>query len=163
MHVLLMRAFPGWYKFNSIYAMYPFSHPDRTREVLTKIKTISNFSFEKPQKPTGFLGPMDYISNYHACIKVLNDQESFKMAWGPAIKELTGTEYMLSGDTKALAEQHVKLHDSICGPGVKGGLQAIWDFFESTTLDLIKRSAFKLGGFSEMDAVREYSLALATS
>ena len=48
MYKLLMKAFPGWYEFNSIYAMYPFSTPEKTKEMLTNIKTLANFSFAPP-------------------------------------------------------------------------------------------------------------------
>ena len=151
MYKLLMRAFPGWYKFNSIYAMFPFSIPEKTREVLEKMGTLSLYSFDKPAPPPK---PMDFISSYDACIRVLNDREHFKMGWGPGIKGLTGGEYMLSGDTKATADQHAHLHQEIMG--VKGSEKAIWDFYVDITNKLIKGTSFKIGKYYEMDAVREY-------
>ena len=153
MHTLLMRAFPGWYKFNSIYAMFPFSVPEKTREILEKMGTLSQYSFDKPSTPAK---PMDFISTYDACVRVLNDQEHFKMGWGPAIKGLTGGEYMLSGDTKANADQHATLHKEIMG--VSGSEKAIWEFYVKITDELIKTTSFQIGNYFEMDAVREYSL-----
>lgn len=151
MYKLLMKAFPGWYEFNSIYAMYPFSTPEKTKEMLTNIKTVANFSFATPKKPGR---PMGFVTTYDACIKILNDRENFQMAWGPGIKTLTGTDYMLSGDTKKYADQHARLHKEINGPSASGKL--MWDFFEKTTNDLIKGTSFPIGKYYELDAVREY-------
>jgi hypothetical protein len=146
-----MKAFPGWYEYNSIYAMYPFSTPEKTKDMLTKIKTVSSFSFAPPKKPGR---PMGFVTTYDACIKVLNDRENFKMGWGPGIKKLTGREYMLSGDTKVYADQHARLHKEINGHADSSKL--MWDFFEKTTADLIKGTSFPIGKYFELDAVREY-------
>jgi cytochrome P450 len=156
MHVLLMRAFPGWYSFNSVYAMYPFSLPEKSRQVLTKLGTVSTYSFDLPKKPAfsiSDMSTMTFITDYHAIIRVLKDQEAFKEAWGPSIKDLTGTMYMLGEDTKEAADQHVRLHNEI--HGIQGSSKAMFDFFEKLTVDLIKQKSFPLGGCFEVDAVRE--------
>lgn len=158
MHRLLMRAFPGYYAFNSVYAMYPFSVPNKTRQTLMASGTLSTYSFDSPKKPPfsiATLNSMTYISSYHALIRVLNDHDTFKETWGPAIKELTGTMYMLGWDTPASTGQHVRLHKEIYG--VDGSSKAMWNVFESITLDLIKRKGYQLGyGVVELDAVKEY-------
>jgi len=157
MHRLLMRAFPGYYAFNSVYAMYPFSLPDKTRQTLNTLGTLSTYSFDLPKKPPfsiATLSSMNYISDYHALIRVLNDHDTFKEIWGPAIKELTGTMYMLGWDTPQTTDQHARLHKEIYG--ANGSSKAMWDYFENITLDLIKRKGYQLGGgVMEMDAVRE--------
>jgi hypothetical protein len=98
---------------------------------------------------------MNYITDYHALIRVLNDHDTFKEMWGPAIKELTGTMYMLGWDTPETTDQHARLHKEIYG--VDGSSKAMWDFFENITLDLVTRKGYQVGGgVMEMDAVREY-------
>ena len=151
MYKLLMRAFPGWYEYNSIYALFPFSLPEKTREVQEKLGWLSLYSFDKPKPPAK---PMDFIKTYDACVRVLDDREHFQMAWGPAIKELTGTEYMLSGDTQKYAEMHKRLHKETMG--IKGSEKAIWDFYVEITNELIKSTSFQIGNYFEMDAVRKY-------
>lgn len=37
MYKLLMRAFPRWYRPNSVYALYPFTVPQKTLEVFGQI------------------------------------------------------------------------------------------------------------------------------
>jgi len=157
MYKLLMRAFPGWYKYNSIYAMFPFSLPEKTREVQENLGWLSLYSFDKPTPPAK---PMDFIRTYDACVRVLDDQQHFQMSWGPAIKELTGTEYMLSGDGEKYAAMHTRLHNETMG--IKGAEKVIWDFYINITNELIKNSSFRIGNYFEMDAVRKfYSLALS--
>jgi len=157
MHRLLMRAFPGYYAFNSVYAMFPFTVPNKTRETLTKSNTLSTYSFTLPKKPPfsiATLGSMTYISDYHALIRIFNDPDTFKEAWGPAIEELTGAMYMLGWDTPESTDQHKRLHQEIFGPNTAS--KATWDYFENLTLDLIKRNSYNLGGVMEVDAVKEY-------
>ena len=150
MHLLLMRAFPGWYKFNSTYAMFPFSVPSKTKEVQTKLDTISYYDFTPPAPPSKGLV---LVKSYESCIKVLNDQEHFKMGWGPGIKGLTGGTYMLSGDGKEFEEMHARLHRETVG--VEGAEKAIWDYYVEITDKLIKTTSFQIGNYFEMDAVRE--------
>jgi hypothetical protein len=153
MYRLLMRAFPRCYAFNSVYAIYPFSLPEKTSETLTKLNSLSSYSFDLPKTPPD---TVHYVNNYHACARILSDPENFKIWWGPAVKSLTGRVYMLSGDTQETTDQHVRLHHDIYG--AKESFKAMWDCFETITLDLIKQKAFRLGEFFEMDAVREYVL-----
>jgi hypothetical protein len=153
MYLLLMRSFPGWYPFNSIYAMFPFSHPDKTREVQTKLKQISQFSFDKPAPPAK---PMQLISTYDACIKVFDDRTNFHMPWGPSIKAFTGQEYMLSGDSKFDTDIHKNFHSAVMD--VKGSEKSIWEVYTSSTNKFIKRTSFKIGSYYEVDAVAEYPL-----
>lgn len=77
MYKLLMRAFPGWYRNNSVYAMYPFSTPDRTREIFHKngLPHSIDLSYKKPE----FLPPPVPVMSYKSVINVLNDQQRFKV------------------------------------------------------------------------------------
>ena len=159
MHRLLMRAFPGYFAFNSVYAMFPFTVPSQTRQNLTTAGTLSTYSFDLPKKPPFSIATLDsmtYISDYHAVVQVLTDHDTFKETWGPSIQELCGTMYMLGWDTPASTDQHARLHKEIYG--VDGSSKAMWDFFANLTTDLIKRKGYPLGGgVTELDAVKEYS------
>lgn len=77
MYKLLMRVFPGWYRSNSVYAMYPFSTPDRTREIFDKngLPHGIEFSYDQPQ----LAPPPVPVLSYKSVINVLNDQLRFKV------------------------------------------------------------------------------------
>ena len=77
MYKLLMRAFPSWYRNNSVYALYPFSTPDRTREIFLKNGLPHNIqlSYERPQS----IAPPVPVKSYKSVVNVLDDQQSFKV------------------------------------------------------------------------------------
>lgn len=73
MYKLLMRAFPGWYRANSVYALYPFTVPQATLETSKKLGTSQDLDFSKPS----FVGPPSPIVTWQGVIDVLSDQERF--------------------------------------------------------------------------------------
>ena len=148
MYELLMRSFPGWYPYNSVYAMFPFSLPEKTREVQQKLGQLPLYSFDRPKPPAK---PLVMISSYDACIKVLDDRTNFHMPWGAAIKGLTGQEYMLTGDSKENTNMHATLHKEIMD--VKEAEKAMWDFYVDSTDQFLKRTSFRIGDYFEVDAV----------
>src|SRR5438045_926976 len=101
---LLMRAFPGWYEYNTVYALFPFTIPDENRKILTSLDIVSQYSFNPPSKP-----PREIVFSTAAnAIKILGNQKTFNVIWGDAISKLTGGfNYMLSADKPANTAQHV--------------------------------------------------------
>ena len=150
MYKLLMRAFPKWYTFNSIYAFFPFTVPAQTGSNLKDRDLLSTYSLDPPKPPATNI---HFIEGYDACAKILGDPDTFKIWWGPAIKGLTGGVYMLSGDTKETTDQHKNLYKNVYCPG---STKAMWDFWTATMEDLVKAKAFKVGDCLEVDIVREY-------
>ena len=43
-----MRAYPGFYVANSVYAMFPFTVPKATQEILQKLGTAQDHDFSPP-------------------------------------------------------------------------------------------------------------------
>lgn len=75
MYKLLMRAFPGFYRNNSVYAMFPFTVPEETRKVLKSIGQEQHYDFARPF----FIGPPTPILTYKGVVNVLEDQVRFKV------------------------------------------------------------------------------------
>lgn len=75
MYKLLMRAFPSWYRANSIYALFPFTTVEGNREILQKQGTEKEFDFSKPS----FIGPPIPVTTWQGVVNVLSDQEHFKV------------------------------------------------------------------------------------
>lgn len=74
-HNLLMRALPSHYRGNSVYAMFPFTHPDRTKDILTKLKKDDDYDFSTPS----FKHHPISVRTYDAVTAILRDQSSFKV------------------------------------------------------------------------------------
>lgn len=74
-HNLLMRALPSYYRGNSVYAMFPFVHPDKTKQTLEKLGKAHEYDFLPPCfKPH----PIS-IRSHKAVTDILNNQRSFKV------------------------------------------------------------------------------------
>lgn len=73
---------------------------------------------------------------------------------GPHTFQLTGHDYMLSGDTKANACQRETVKKCLYSP--KDGMAQVRKFYENATTAYIQKSSYKFGTSFEVDIVREY-------
>jgi hypothetical protein len=104
---LFLNAFPNHFKGNSIYAHFPFVVPSENAEILKRLNTAGQYDWSKPQRVPDLV----VIDSYKAAVKILDDKETFKVTWGPAIeylvqhpKENYGVDYCLAGDKPANSE-----------------------------------------------------------
>ena len=86
MYRLLMRAFPQWYEYNSVYAMYPFTIPTENQKIFKHLGVASSYSFNPPKKPQD---PFFFSTAANAKL-ILGNQKTFKVVWGEAISETFG-------------------------------------------------------------------------
>lgn len=77
MYKLLMRAFPGFYRANSVYALYPFSTPDRIEEIFTQHGTPHNIPLNY-SAPSPIGNPIPVLT-WRGVVDVLHDQQRFKV------------------------------------------------------------------------------------
>ena len=75
MFKLLMRALPGFYRSNSMYAMYPFTVPSENRKILRDLGVESDYDFTPPS----FVAPPLPVVTYSGALEVLKDQANFKV------------------------------------------------------------------------------------
>lgn len=75
MYKLLMRAFPGFHRANSVYALFPFTTPEKNREIFTKQGHADDYSYDLPS----FIGAPIPVITWQGVVDVLNDQEKFKV------------------------------------------------------------------------------------
>lgn len=149
MYKLLMNAFPGFYRSNSIYAMLPFTVPEENRRVLQTLGEEKDYDFTKPR----FIGPPTPVITWDGVVSVLGDQANFKVPWGPHTFYLTGHDFMLSGDSPAEAQQKVFVKNAVYCP--QHGLDEIRQFYEETTTRMIHDNSRKLGDSFQLDVVKD--------
>jgi hypothetical protein len=148
---LLMRAFPGWYEYNSVYAMFPFTIPSEARKILATRGVESQYSFKPPTKPQ----PEIFFSTAANAKKILGNQKTFNVIWGDAISRLTGgVDYMLSGDKPANTKQHAAVAKAIY-TDVPDAMEEVWDFYTRFTEKFLRERSYLLDDFYQVDAVRE--------
>lgn len=149
MYKLLMRAFPGWYRANSVYALYPFTTPGGNKEAFEKLGNMQDFDFGKP----AYNGPPLPITTWQGVVDTLNNQAHFRVPWGPHTFQLTQHDYMLSGDAPANTCQRGLVKECLYSP--KDGLDQVRRFYEATTAKLIRQHSRKVGGLYQVDIVRD--------
>ncbi|KAK4235700.1 Psi-producing oxygenase A [Achaetomium macrosporum] len=149
MYKLLLRAFPGWYRANSVYALYPFTTPEGSKETFEKLGNVQEFDFSQP----AYIGPPRPIITWQGVTDTLNNQSHFHVPWGPHTFQLTQHDYMLSGDTPANTCQRVLVKECLYSP--KDGLDQVRRFYETTTAKLIRQQSRKIGDSYQIDIVRD--------
>ncbi|KAK4118839.1 heme peroxidase family protein [Parathielavia appendiculata] len=152
MYKLLMRAFPGWYRGNNVYALYPFTTPEGSQEIFAKQGTLQQFDFSQPAFAGGRPHP---ITTWQGVVHALKDQEHFRCSWGQRIFQLTHHDYMLSGDKVDNTRQRLLVKECLYGP--EDGLAQVRHFYEEITTQLIlqNRDSRKIGDRYQVDIVRD--------
>jgi cytochrome P450 len=149
MYKLLMRAFPGWYQPNSVYALYPFVTPDKTREIMDKYMRFKDLNFDRPSY-TPLPVP---VTTWEGATKVLENQKQFHVLWGAHTFQITGHDYMLSGDTATNAAQRRFVNECLYEP--KTVLEDVRKLYQSITTDLLREESFQLRDCYHVDIVRD--------
>lgn len=75
MYKLLLNAFPGYYRSNSVYAMFPLTNRDETRKILQKLGKEKDYDFSKPR----FIAAPIPVLTWDGAVSVLKDQENYKV------------------------------------------------------------------------------------
>ncbi|EAW25699.1 peroxidase/cytochrome P450 family protein [Aspergillus fischeri NRRL 181] len=147
MYKLLMRAFPGWYRPNSVYALYPFVTPEKSREIMDKYMKFKDLNFDRPS----YTPPPVPVTTWEGATTVLENQKRFHVPWGTHTFQITGHDYMLSGDSAANAEQRRFVNECLYEP--KTVLEVVRKLYESITTALLHEKAFKLRDYYHVDIV----------
>jgi hypothetical protein len=75
MYKLLMRAFPGWHRANSVYALFPFTTPQKNQEIFSKQHHSDDYNYDPPS----FIGAPVPVVTWQGVTAVLADQAKFKV------------------------------------------------------------------------------------
>ena len=149
---LLQRAYPGWYRNNSVYALFPLTTPEENRAILAARGIEADYDYSPPK----FVPPPTPIFTWNGVKSVLQDQESFKVPWGVHVGELIKHDWMLSGDKPWNAQQKKFCLHALYDP-VKG-LDQIRDRYVAVTDELIKTKSIKLRDHHQIDLVRDVAI-----
>lgn len=153
MYRLLMRAFPGWYEYNTVYAMFPFTVPSENKNILTELGVVSQYSFKKPSKP---IQPFIFSTALNAK-NILGNQTAFHVTYGPGIYSLTGgVEYMIAADLPANTAQHASVIKAIYND-VPKWMDEVFNFYTALLNKLLNKRSYGLGDFYQVDIAREYT------
>lgn len=119
------------------------------------LKRTQLFSWDKPKR----IPALQEVSSYHAITKILADQKTFKVTWGPSIayavqhpNKSYGVDYCLAGDNPPNTESR-KLVMKALYP--KDWISEVKGFYSQTTRSLLKKYSYKIGKANQVDIVRD--------
>ena len=146
---LIHRAFPRWFKFNSVYVMQPMYLPSMNEQIFKELGTINQYCLDPPGPP-----PKTTLLNTHAAINaLLDDHANFKVKYGWQLPDLVFPEYMLTGDGPKNRDNHKVVAQRKMN--VPGGLELYAKSFYETTRKILARESYKLGKTFQVDITKE--------
>lgn len=148
---LALRAFPNWFKPDSIYAHYPMTIPAENKVIMESLGRESDYSWDRP----AFIPPRKDIFAYHNVRHVLGDQDIFHVMWGEATGYVFGNggyDFMLSGDTSFHASQRRTMDNSLY---TCQWHKHVKEFYITMTEKLLKDKSCRLGRANQVDITRE--------
>ena len=70
-----MRAYPGWYQGDSVYALFPLTIPSENRKILQGMGKEKEYSYDPPK----FTPPPVPVTTWKGVVDILKDQKNFKV------------------------------------------------------------------------------------
>ncbi|KAF7718629.1 Linoleate 10R-lipoxygenase [Penicillium ucsense] len=138
---LATRAFPNWYKSDSIYAHYPMTIPSENRNIMKNLGREQDYSWDRPS----FTPPRINVSSYKNALLVLGNTADFKPAWSGAMTELFGRGEFGAQQREAMTTSFAS----------ENFATLVKNFYEEATLRLIKEKGASLGGINQVDITRD--------
>jgi len=145
-----MRAFPGWYEYNSVYALFPLTIPSENKVILKDLNKLHLYSFKRPSPPAQ---PV-VLSTPQSARKILEHPLAFHLAWDKAISDLTGES--LSANQRVKDANNDTLFRQVFFKDVTNGLSEIRNFYIDRTPKLVRKGSCSIGEYSQVDIIREY-------
>ncbi|THC96109.1 hypothetical protein EYZ11_004431 [Aspergillus tanneri] len=133
---LATRAFPNWFKYDSIYAHYPMTIPSENRNIMKNLGRESHYSYDRPK----FTPPHVNLVSYPNVKLALEQEKDYRVVWGGITKLCPGK----GGDdfwSKAFNNDQWRRN--------------IKEFYEDVTMTLLQDRSCKLAGIRQIDVARD--------
>ncbi|KAL9120964.1 MAG: hypothetical protein Q9187_002483, partial [Circinaria calcarea] len=145
---LIQRAFPKWFKFNSVYVMQPMYLPSMNVEIFKEFKTIDQYSLDPPAPPP----KATVLHTKEAIGLVINDQKNFKVSYSNKLPDSASADFMICGDCAANKANHTKLSTQVTQ---HGGYGIFSKTIELTMRKVLAREAYKLKDLYQVDMTKD--------
>ncbi|KAH8683552.1 heme peroxidase [Ilyonectria robusta] len=148
---LFLRAFPNHFKDNSVYAHYPMVIPSENHTILTDLKRVERFSFDRPV----FAAPPVTITSFGGAKHILTKQDKYRVSWQDGLGHLMGEggrAFVLSGEADFQAQQQKCLSVLLSKENWKTSVRS---FYSMIGQRLLAEKSYKLGTKTYVDIVRD--------
>ncbi|KAJ5551085.1 Cytochrome P450 [Penicillium sp. DV-2018c] len=138
---LATRAFPNYYKPDSIYAHYPMTIPSENQKIMKDLGREQDYSYDRP----AFIEPRVNLISHQNAKLILENQTDFRPSWARNMSKLFGKGEFDLKQREAIAkalntEEFPKLVKS---------------FYEDITQRLIAEKSGQLGKINQIDITRD--------
>ena len=149
MYRLFTRAFPKWFKFNSVYVMQPMYLPSMNIEIFKEFKTMDQYSTDPPSVPP----KVTVVTAQATVTSVIKDSQHFKVSYGGKLPDSASADFLICTDFTAYQANHSKLAAQVAN--APGGLGLFSKSIEATTRKALSREAYKLKNIYQVDISKE--------
>ncbi|KAL4864550.1 hypothetical protein BDV12DRAFT_205631 [Aspergillus spectabilis] len=148
---LALRAFPTWFKYNSIYIHYPMTIPRENSLIMRALGREGVYTWDRP----AYIPTRTEIVHYHNVRRILQDASNFRVVWGEATAYIFGEkgwDFMLSGD----APSHANERDIMSRSLYHGQWhEAVKQFYLHITQQLLIEKSCRIGNVNQVDITRD--------
>ncbi|KAL4931030.1 peroxidase/cytochrome P450 family protein [Aspergillus undulatus] len=148
---LALRAFPQWFRYNSIYIHYPMTIPRENSLIMRALGREQDYTWDRP----AYIHPRTEIFYYHNVRRILQDPANFRVVWGEATAYIFGEkgwDFMLSGDAPSNANQRDIMSRSLYHGHWK---EAVKQFYLEITQQLLVEKSCRIGNVNQVDITRD--------
>lgn len=144
-HKLLRRGLPGFFDFNSVYAMQPMYTSRANTNIFKRLKTMDQYTLNPPAAPKS-----KAIDTHGDVCSVLNNQHCLESQWTSSVgtiisqKAFDGLRAFEREHSGAQSQQTSKVN------------QLYVNYLTKKATDFVGRDAFRLGNHNyQIDIIRE--------
>ncbi|KAE8145267.1 heme peroxidase, partial [Aspergillus avenaceus] len=148
---LALRAFPQWFKGDSIYVHYPMTVPSENQEIMRDLGREQDYSWDPP----AYTPARTEIFDYANVRRILEDGSNFRVTWGEATAYVFGRQgwdFMLSGDSSLHSKQRETMAISLYRDQWHHDVK---QFYTEITHQLLAEKSCRLGNVNQVDISRD--------
>ncbi|KAJ5137335.1 hypothetical protein N7526_003568 [Penicillium atrosanguineum] len=137
---LATRAFPNFYKPDSIYAHYPMTIPSENTNIMKTLGREQDYSWDRP----AYTPPrVNLLAHENA--KLVLENQAFKASWSRSMDDLFGKGEWDSKQRAAMGQAF----------NTEDFPKLVKKFYEDITIRLISEKGAKLAGINQIDITRD--------
>lgn len=145
-HKLLHRGLPGYFDFNSVYAMQPMYTSAANEKIVKKLGTLDQYSLKPPVAPKALV-----VEDSHAkIVALLQNKKEYQVAW-PRSSKVAAPD--------ALVANYNRWQQSMLGDKIYQQTKPkamFLDYLAHKAVAYLERDSFELGkSWFQVDFVRE--------
>ncbi|KAL6229356.1 hypothetical protein BDW75DRAFT_235267 [Aspergillus navahoensis] len=148
---LALRAFPKWFRYDSIYIHYPMTIPRENGLIMRALGRAQDYTWDRP----AYIPPRINVFHYHNVRRILQDPSNFRVLWGEATAYVFGEkgwDFMLSGDSPSHANQRDIMSRSLYHGHWH---EAVKQFYLEITQQLLVEKSCRVGNINQVDITRD--------